>query len=115
MNKGKADLWVYVDQASYEEMFIHLAFDESINDKNLKIQLQDYLKKSNLGKISTKLHEADLIIGYAQNQYIFSTPSDDKLQYPVEQSRGTHSTESFENLKNASLISPAGIISKNWT
>jgi hypothetical protein len=94
------NLWVFVDQSSYNNRTLKVYFTPEVIDESLKNSVVEFLESENIGEIVTNTLKANLKVGFVNNNhYIIYTTGANKLLEKIYLG-----TDALDKLKNSLVV-----------
>ncbi|WP_298539971.1 caspase family protein [uncultured Aquimarina sp.] len=87
------DIWVFVDQLSYEDISVKLYFHPSVKENTIKDSISEFLQKNNLGSVVKDTWTAELAVVNDKGIYKLLSPGSLKF---FEKNRGPWALEDLK-------------------
>lgn len=87
-DNNSKNYWVFIDQPSYGDIAAKVYFDKSVTDSKAKNDISEFLKKNNLGEVTTEIDNSDVIIDFVKGEYKMSYTKGDESFGSLMASRG---------------------------
>ncbi len=87
-NSNNMDYWVFINDRTYGDIALKVYMDSSIREKELKIEIGDFLKENKLGEIVTDSLGSEVTISKKADSYRLSATNGSKAIADVETNRG---------------------------
>lgn len=80
--------WVFIDQPTYGDIAIKVFIDSSVREETITSGIADFLKKNSLGDVVDSINSSDVIIDYANGNYLVSATKGENQVGKLAKSRG---------------------------
>src|SRR5690554_1105050 len=96
-NVQETDIWLFVDQLTYGDMYVKLFLDPSVTRQDIRDGVRDYLEKNNLGEVVAEQHESDATMYFENGSHHLAVTND---LLPVEETTATRGKPEVDELNH---------------
>lgn len=94
---NKNDYWVFIDQPSFGDIELNVLIDKSVDDNSVIARIDSFLVDNYIGKLTTDIQNADVIIEEINGNLILKYASNADEFSKIENSRGVDKVTEIEN------------------